>query len=65
MECLHQYDDARFSAWSVRALTMPCGCQGVAVLPDDGECSVELFATADERLYEAKARGRNRLIGPD
>jgi diguanylate cyclase (GGDEF)-like protein len=34
---------------------------GVAVAPDDG-CDVEaLFKRSDERLYQAKAKGRNRI----
>jgi diguanylate cyclase (GGDEF)-like protein len=36
---------------------------GVATTPDDGETMIELFATADGRLYGAKEAGRNRVLG--
>lgn len=37
---------------------------GVAIWPDDGETPAELLRCADERLYQAKAEGRDRVIGP-
>jgi diguanylate cyclase (GGDEF)-like protein len=37
---------------------------GVAVFPVDGTGAGEVLATADRRLYEAKAAGRNRVVGP-
>lgn len=37
---------------------------GVAAMGDDGTTMDELLDSADGRLYEAKAAGRNRLIGP-
>jgi len=37
---------------------------GLAVVPDDGASPGPLLRTADARLYEAKERGRNRLVGP-
>ena len=37
---------------------------GVAVGPDDGERPIDLVRAADQRLYEAKARGRNRVQYP-
>ncbi|HEX9163322.1 MAG TPA: GGDEF domain-containing protein [Thermoanaerobaculia bacterium] len=38
---------------------------GAAIFPDDGELADVLFHTADERLYEAKRLGRNRVVvGP-
>jgi len=36
---------------------------GVATLPHDGSTAEELLATADRRLYEGKAAGRNRAVG--
>ncbi|HEX2061059.1 MAG TPA: diguanylate cyclase [Thermoanaerobaculia bacterium] len=35
---------------------------GAALYPDDGADREALFRTADERLYEAKRAGRNRVI---
>ncbi|WP_422377306.1 diguanylate cyclase [Roseibium sp.] len=37
---------------------------GVASAPIDGHTVEDLFRTADQRLYEAKEAGRNRVIGP-
>lgn len=37
---------------------------GVATCPMDGTESRVLLKTADDRLYEAKASGRNRVVGP-
>ncbi|MGA7613844.1 MAG: diguanylate cyclase [Thermoanaerobaculia bacterium] len=37
---------------------------GGAIFPDDGITPERLFAAADERLYEAKAKGRNRAVVP-
>lgn len=37
---------------------------GVAIWPDDGETPADLLRCADERLYQAKAAGRDRVIGP-
>lgn len=37
---------------------------GVAVWPHDGSDLNEALAVADERLYQAKAGGRNRVAGP-
>jgi diguanylate cyclase (GGDEF)-like protein len=36
---------------------------GLAILPDDGSTWDKLFAVADQRLYEAKRAGRNRVVG--
>jgi diguanylate cyclase (GGDEF)-like protein len=35
---------------------------GLASFPEDGEDATELFATADERMFEAKREGRNRVV---
>ena len=37
---------------------------GVASWPDDGAKIDDVVACADERLYEAKRRGRDRTVGP-
>ena len=37
---------------------------GVAVWPRDGEKLQQLIDIADQRLYKAKAAGRNRTVGP-
>jgi diguanylate cyclase (GGDEF)-like protein len=37
---------------------------GVANWPDDGPRIHLVLAAADARLYEAKQRGRNRIVGP-
>ena len=36
---------------------------GLAVFPKDGNNEQELFAVADRRLFQAKAEGRNRIVG--
>ncbi len=38
---------------------------GIAAVPDDGIRIEELIATADRRVYLAKARGRDRVILSD
>ena len=38
---------------------------GVATRPEDGRSASELLAVADRRLYQAKAAGRNRVVGPE
>jgi two-component system cell cycle response regulator len=39
---------------------------GLACFPQDGNDEAELFATADERLFQAKREGRNRVVAcPD
>jgi diguanylate cyclase (GGDEF)-like protein len=37
---------------------------GVAIWPDDGENPAEILRCADQRLYQAKEQGRDRVIGP-
>ncbi|MGZ6139330.1 MAG: diguanylate cyclase domain-containing protein, partial [Myxococcaceae bacterium] len=37
---------------------------GVASWPADGQTFEEVLRRADERLYSAKAAGRNLVIGP-
>lgn len=38
---------------------------GVASWPDDGRGETELITAADRRMYEAKRRGRNLVVGPE
>ena len=38
---------------------------GVAIFPEDGANAKALVARADERLYRAKAAGRNRVVASD
>jgi two-component system, cell cycle response regulator len=39
---------------------------GLASFPQDGETTSELFAAADERMFQAKRQGRNRVVaGPE
>jgi two-component system, cell cycle response regulator len=39
---------------------------GLASFPDDGEDAMGLFAAADERMFQAKREGRNRVVpGPE
>jgi len=37
---------------------------GVASFPEDGLTAAQVLACADSRLYEAKAGGRDRVVGP-
>ena len=57
---------------SVRSLQLIMGRQhlgritisaGISVFPSDGDTIQQLLATADEALYEAKEKGRDRVIG--
>ncbi|MEA2600196.1 MAG: hypothetical protein QOF89_1188 [Acidobacteriota bacterium] len=36
---------------------------GVALWPDDGQNAAELLQCADQRLYQAKSEGRDRVVG--
>ena len=38
---------------------------GLASFPQDGENAAELFALADERMFQAKGEGRNRVVAGD
>jgi GGDEF domain-containing protein len=35
---------------------------GVASFPGDGEDAAEMFALADDRMFQAKREGRNRVV---
>ena len=35
---------------------------GLASFPQDGQAAAELFALADERMFQAKREGRNRVV---
>jgi diguanylate cyclase (GGDEF)-like protein len=37
---------------------------GVSSWPEDGSSAAEILACADRRLYEAKERGRDQVVGP-
>lgn len=37
---------------------------GLVLYPDDGTTWHALYGTADQRLYQAKHRGRNQICGP-
>ena len=37
---------------------------GVASWPDDGQTGAEVLGWADQRLYQAKEQGRDRVVGP-
>jgi diguanylate cyclase (GGDEF)-like protein len=37
---------------------------GVAIWPDDGDTPAGVLRCADQRLYQAKAGGRDRVVGP-
>jgi diguanylate cyclase (GGDEF)-like protein len=38
---------------------------GVAIWPDDGDSPADLLRCADQRLYQAKEGGRDRVVGPN
>lgn len=37
---------------------------GVAIFPEDGKTPADVLRCADQRLYQAKAQGRDRVVGP-
>jgi two-component system cell cycle response regulator len=53
----HEIGDARPVHITVSA--------GVAAWPQDGNTVGDLMATADRRLFQAKDKGRNRVVGPE
>jgi diguanylate cyclase (GGDEF)-like protein len=44
------------------ANTITTGSFGLATWPEDGDSATELIAAADAALYEAKRRGRDRIV---
>jgi diguanylate cyclase (GGDEF)-like protein len=43
--------------------TLPCSASlGVATYPDDAETAEDLIRCADRAMYEAKRRGKNRVV---
>jgi diguanylate cyclase (GGDEF)-like protein len=44
-----------------RSVTTTTVSIGVATFPQDGSTGEELLRVADEQLYRAKAKGRNRV----
>jgi two-component system cell cycle response regulator len=38
---------------------------GLASFPQDGQEAAELFALADERMFQAKREGRNRVVAAE
>lgn len=62
-------DEGRAKAEAIRRefSKRPDGCRevtlslGVASWPEDGKNEIELIQAADQALYDAKARGRNRV----
>jgi two-component system cell cycle response regulator len=38
---------------------------GLATFPQDGQSAAELFALADDRMFQAKEEGRNRVVAGD
>lgn len=44
-------------------LALPTVSIGVATFPEDGTTAEDLVHAADERLYQAKESGRNRVVG--
>jgi len=56
--------DARISIGKRRRTVGVTVSIGVASWPDDGASTDDVVACADERLYEAKRRGRDRTVGP-
>lgn len=66
----HQKLESVRNAIASSPIGLPSGIQlnaitisaGLAVFPAEGSTEAELFAIADERLFEAKRGGRNRVV---
>ena len=60
-EKLRQVTADRFPIGGDRAIPVTISI-GLAAFPGDGTTGAELIRAADERLYRAKAEGRNRVV---
>lgn len=58
---LDEFSEMKFIGESGEAFQTALSA-GVAACPDDGQTPHQLLQTADQRLYEAKTTGRNRVV---
>ncbi|HLK04280.1 MAG TPA: GGDEF domain-containing protein [Candidatus Acidoferrum sp.] len=73
LDAAHQKLETLRKAIAVAPISLPSGTStpgitisvGLAVFPTDGADTAELFASADERLFQAKREGRNRVVSGD
>jgi two-component system, cell cycle response regulator len=66
---LHKVESLRKLVASTPIVSDPHGISihitisaGLATFPDDGSGQADLFSTADERMFQAKREGRNRVV---